>query len=459
MTKNIHLHFILLIGLLCGCMTTKAQNNNGGKSDAIKNEYKSIIESIQFKGLKRTKESYLTLLLTLKVDSIYNDSLLLIDEQRLRNLRSIRTIIHQIDTLENTINSINQKISITYVVEEKRTLLPMINFGRIEGNLFFQLGFLDNNWGGKGNQILTYYQYNDNRHSGNIYYKIPYLKNRNWGASFNLLKWASREPLYFEEGTVLYNYDNNQLGGTILRHFGHHRTLEWGGSFFVEQYKKSEKQILPIDMETPGPSELIQVKSLAKIEYSEYFVNYHSYILDGLTWAVNWQTVYNFSDGTLFNIAQLEAKQYIRIIKSGNLAMRTKIGIATNNNSPFAPFAIDSHLNLRGVGNRVDRGTAQGVLNIEYRQDLFRNHIPGSWGLQLVAFVDSGTWRSPGGTLKDIFNANQTRQFVGGGCRIIFTKIHNAILRIDYGVDLQNRNFTNPINNRQGWVIGFGQYF
>jgi hypothetical protein len=34
-----------------------------------------------------------------------------------------------------------------------------------------------------------------------------------------------------------------------------------------------------------------------------------------------------------------------------------------------APFAVDNNINLRGVGNIIDRGTV--VLNSEYRHTLF----------------------------------------------------------------------------------------
>lgn len=129
--------------------------------------------------------------------------------------------------------------------------------------------------------------------------------------------------------------------------------------------------------------------------------------------------------------------------------MRLKLGISTNNETPFAPFVADSHVNLRGVGNRIDRGTAQAVLNTEYRHTLYER---GEWGAQIVIFSDLGTWRNPGGSLKDLWNPDQFREFVGGGFRLSYQKIYGAVLRIDYGVDLFNRA-------QRGFVLGLGQYF
>ena len=128
---------------------------------------------------------------------------------------------------------------------------------------------------------------------------------------------------------------------------------------------------------------------------------------------------------------------------------RLRIGIANNDNTPFAPFVADSYTNIRGIGNRIDRGTAQVVINAEYRRTLLENK---KWGAQAVVFSDTGTWRNPGGQLKDLVNPDQFRQFLGGGFRLIYNKVYGAVLRVDYGVDIFNPS-------ERGLVIGLGQYF
>ena len=42
--------------------------------------------------------------------------------------------------------------------------------------------------------------------------------------------------------------------------------------------------------------------------------------------------------------------------------------------------------------------------------------------------------------------------FIGGGLRFIYKNAHNAIIRLDYGIDLYNFN-------ERGFVVGLGQYF
>ena len=129
--------------------------------------------------------------------------------------------------------------------------------------------------------------------------------------------------------------------------------------------------------------------------------------------------------------------------------MRFRVGLSTNRQTPFAPFVVSSHVNIRGVGNRINRGTGSLVLNVEYRHTIFDK---GNFAGQLVGFSDAGTWRSAGGPLSDFVDPDLFRHFVGGGVRVIYKKAHNAMLRADYGLDIFNAG-------SRGLVLGLGQYF
>ena len=150
-----------------------------------------------------------------------------------------------------------------------------------------------------------------------------------------------------------------------------------------------------------------------------------------------------------FISANYEGRWYWRAAKTTNVAGQLRVGIGTNNDSPFAPFVIDSNFNLRGVGNRVDRATAQVVINLEIRQTVWEYK---NIAVQLVAFSDSGSWRNPGGELSVLTKKENFRSFIGGGARLILTKVFDSVFRVDYGVDVFDRQ-TN------GLVLGFGQFF
>ena len=403
------------------------------------NHTEYIIENIYFDGLQKTKNTFLSDIIETEIGSSLNVELIQTDIQKLKNISGIGYADYSLDTIQN-------KINLTYKIEEVKTLLPIVKFGGIKNNIWLQVGFVDINWQGKGQTLSAYYQNNDSRHSGQIYYRIPQLKGKPWGFSASLTKWSSREPLYFPEGTVLYDYDNNSLALTAIRRFGYHRNLEFGGTYFIEKYSKSANQSLE---NTPGPASLTQPKWLTKLEYSEDFLNYNYFYLNGLSWKSNLQNVYNTLDKTWFHSLQFQARQYFQLGEKNNIAIRLRAAISTNNDTPFAPFVADSHVNLRGVGNRIDRGTAQLVLNAEYRRTIYHGN---KWAAQAVAFSDLGTWRNPGGELKDILNPDQFRQFLGGGFRLIYQKVYGAVLRVDYGIDIFNPE-------QRGFVIGLGQYF
>lgn len=420
--------------LICYCCSFIVTANVVAQEDNA-----NIISSIRFSGINKTQPIYLKLFVHSKVDEPLFPEIVEADVQRLKNLIGVGNATYHLDTTGQTINLI-------FDIVEVKTLLPIINFGGIRGNVWFQLGFADANWRGKGHFLSGTYQNIDQRHSGGIFYRIPRILRSEWGGSVSLSTWSSREPLFFPEGTVNYDYDIKSVGATAIRNLGVHHTFEFGGTFFLEQYEKSGSQFLE---DTPGPDALTQPKLLGKWEYRANFLNYHFFYLDGLTWRTTIQNVFNTDDQTWFNSLQVQGKYFRRIGKKGNLAFRLRLGLATNNDTPFAPYVLDSNVNIRGVGNRIDRGTAQVILNTEYRHTI---QTSDRWAMQLVVFSDSGTWRNPGGSFDDLLDPDQFRQFIGGGFRLIYRKFYGAVLRIDYGFDTFNKK-------QHGLVIGFGQYF
>jgi len=396
-----------------------------------------MVTDIKFEGLERTDADYLLGIISTTIGERFSQATLEDDVQRLKNLGNISDASYH--------KEINQDdIHITFKLQEVRTLLPVLNAGGIRDNLWLQVGFADINWLGRGQQLSAVYQNSDRRHSGSVFYKNARVKNGNWGYSTSLSRQASREPLYFNDGTVIYEYDNDGIGVTAIRHIDYHQNIEFGGTYFVEKYNRVENL-----SEVEAPLSLTQPKWLGKIVYTNDRLNYDYFYLKGFRLVNNLQGVHNTIDGSLFLSFQLTFSNYIRTSNKGNIAQRLRVGIASNNDSPFAPFVADSHVNIRGIGNRIDRGTAQLILNNEYRHTVYHS---SNWGAQVVGFADLGTWRNPGGSLADLWDRDQFRFFVGGGFRIIYNKLYGASLRVDYGIDIFNKS-------QKGLVIGLGQYF
>lgn len=394
------------------------------------------IKSISFEGLERTKESYVRQFLTIEVGDDLDSAQLETDRIRLTNLEIFGHVHAKTEPTQEGYNVI-------FWCDEFFTLLPIFSFGGIEENFWVQVGASEVNLGGRGNKLTTYYQHYD-RNSFATHLTLERIKQSNWGANINLIKWATLEPLYFGENALDYEYDNWTIGATVIRYFNFRNKLEFGGAFFTEDYSKVTEGTFA------GAPELVsKQKALGKILLTNDYVNYYFFYQNGWKNQLNLQTVRSFNGDSPFYIFFNDLSYSHRITKKGNFASRFRVGLSSNDESPFAPFVLDSYLNIRGVGNRVDRGTGAIILNVEYRHTLFEKE---KVAIQGVLFSDNGSWRNPGGKISDFTQNENLVLFSGGGFRFIHKKIYNAILRVDYGVNLQNRKVS-------GFVLGIGQYF
>ena len=398
--------------------------------------YSQQIVEVKYEGLKKTKPSYPDQFLTFRVGDKLDSAQLEITRQQLVNREMFADV--QFETTAN-----KDGIVVTYIFEELFTLLPIFSFGGIEENFWIQVGVSEVNLAGRGNKLTTYYQYYD-RSSFAAHLTFDRIRQSRWGANINMIKWSTLEPLFFENQTVEYEYDNYTIGGDLIRHFNFTDRVEIGGAFFTENYRKFTEGSFE-----GAPEKVSKNKLLGKVTFVWNRVNYFFYYLNGTHNQLNIQTVQSLDGDPQFYIVFNDLKKFWRSGEKGNFATRLRLGLSTNEESPFAPFVLDSYLNIRGVGNRVDRGTGAIILNAEYRHAFVDRK---KYAVQGVLFSDSGSWRNPGGNFSDFTEKNNLVLFAGGGLRFIHKRIYNAIFRVDYGVNLQQTEIS-------GFVLGIGQYF
>lgn len=397
-----------------------------------------IVDKIKFEGSEHLNTEYLIAILTNKEGDLLEYSKIQKDIQALNSLSGVLASNYSADTIDN-------RIQLTFTIEKRGTVLPIFGIGGNKNNFWWNVGLSEYNLNGKNQKLEVYYLNNDRRHNGKVFFQNDRIKNGTWGYSLDFNRLASLEPLYFRTATVNFDYKNHAIGGSVLKWFGNNTLLTGGGNFFREDYNKNENS----SNETPGPNQLSQNKLLLKVGLEKFNIHYDYFQRSGNTWSLNFQNVKTFGSPGSFNSLTFEGKQYYRPSNKINLAFRLKAAIATNNDSPFAPFVLDSNFNIRGVGNRVDRGTAQVVLNSEFRYALYHQ---SHWAFQAVAFADAGSWRSPGEPLSNIWNLREVILYSGVGARIIYKKQFETIIRIDYGFDAFDKK-------RNGVVVGVGQYF
>ena len=342
----------------------------------------------------------------------------------------------------------NQEYIVKIGVDENFTIIPDINVWTTTNDVFsYKLGLYDYNFLGKNIAFGGFYQYNGFDSYG-INFRAPNLFSKKWGLAVNHQNWKSEEPLFFGNQTANYLYNNISYEALALYQINLQHEIDFGINYFSEKYL-----YLSGDTSPEVPLNLDLDKTLLKFVYSYNNLKYYYQYVNGFKSKLYVQYVTTTNDfQNDFLIAWNDFFYYKRLGKKGNFANRLRLGLASNEDSPFAPFALDNNLNLRGVGILVDRGTGVVVLNSEYRHTVYDK----KWlAIQTNVFTDLGSWRNPGGELSDIIQGDNVRAFAGVGLRVISKKVYNATFRVDYGFSLVNK-FN---GSRGGLVFGVGQYF
>jgi len=396
------------------------------------------IVKIKFSEIEKTQESYLRCFIQSKENTPFDSTKVNNDAQRLRNLQIFKNVTYTVT------DSSTGKI-IEFRCPELFTLLPILNFGGVTDNFWFQIGAMDFNWTGKGYLLGGYYRYYD-RHSFAVYLKAPYLFTKNLGLSADIAKFSTIEPAYFSESLAIYNVDHWNLIANLIYNLDFQNSIEFGGGYLYERYDKNE---IRSGQSAPGPGFRDYHKILAKFLLRNKFINYNSQYLEGHSNELNLENVTTVGDYDLFWKILNISKLFFRPNSNGNLAFRLRLGVSTNKDSPFVPFVLDNYINVRGSGNRTSRGTAEITLNSEYRHTLLEFY----WGaIQGVGFMDISAWRPASGKFSDMFTDKYNVTFGGLGVRFYFKKLNNFIFRMDYGKSLTGKKGS-------GIVFGAGQYF
>jgi outer membrane protein insertion porin family len=391
------------------------------------------IIKVEFNGLTHTKPEFLQAYLTQKVGDVYDSLLTQADRQRMLNLN----ILSQIEVV---IAKTEGGVALTYKCAEMMNTLPIFALGQTENTFWCRAGIQSLNLTGRADKFFAYYQYYD-RHSFYLNYSTDRLNNSDWGITGSLIKWATLEPLTTESGTLNFTYTNYTGYASLQRFLSFRETLDWGVGMFSERFELPEA--MPLETE-----KIIQGrKFLSKLIFRSNHLNYNTFLVDGFYNQLNVEFIHAVEQVQNFITVFNDFRHFSRLSKRFNLANRLRVGIATNDDNPFAPFVLDSYLNIRGVGNRVDRGTGSVVINSELRYTLFDHN---KWAAQGVAFIDFGSWRKPGGSLQDFKKSENMKAFTGLGTRLIYKQAFDTMLRVDVGYDYDKKT---------GVIIGIGQYF
>lgn len=404
-----------------------------------------IISTIEIDGLKRTKESFIRRLVKSKPLAIYDSLVVATDVEKLNRLPGLAKVTH---SLEKTLDG-NYKL--TYIIEENFTIIPGVRIATDNnGEFAYRLSLFEFNLLGRNQLIGGFYQ-NDEFDSFGFFWEAPYLFTNKFGLGVNYQNNVNQEPVFFPEQTLNYKFDSSAFEAYATYEFDFHNNAQLGFIFSKEEYDFLPEQsegILPSDK--PANLEANRATLRGEYEFNDIEIDYQ--YVSGFRSLLDVRLVTgDESDAFLdsFFIGRNDFEYFKRVGEKGNWANRLRVAYASNNENPFAPFTLDNQLNIRGVGNTVDRGTAALVLNTEYRHTFYEK---GWFAVQGNAFIDAGTWRNPGENIGQLFDGTSTKLYPGLGIRFIHKRIFNAVFRLDYGFGV-GEDATN------GLVFGIGQYF
>ncbi|WP_299361602.1 hypothetical protein [Winogradskyella sp.] len=401
------------------------------------------VTTIEIEGNKRTRTKFLKRLAFVNEGSTLDTIRVASDERRFRLLPSVASASSKIEALADG----NYKI--TYTVVENFAIIPGLNVSQdVNDDLAYRVSLFDFNLFGQ-NQIIGGFYSRNVFDSYGFFWEAPNLITRKWGIGVNFQNNVLQEPIFLDdESDVNYKFDSRAFEFRVFYEHNFNNRFELGLNIAKEDYDFLDGD-LPSDI--PEELNLNRLSIVGEYEYNnitnefQYVEGFRSIFTFNVTASADGDT--DFLKNSF--VGRNDFEYFKRIGNGGNWANRLRLGYATNTSSPFAPFALDNQLNIRGVGNVVDRGTASIVLNTEYRQTLYEK---GWFALQGNAFVDAGTWQDPGGEFSDLVQGTNASLFSGLGLRFIHKRIFNAVFRIDYGLSLGKKADS-------GIVFGIGQYF
>ncbi len=396
----------------------------------------STAQKVVFEGLKRTKPSYLLKFMSWE-NRIPTDSLSI--KAGLQSIRNTRFF----NEVESRVEVNGTDTTIFFKCQEIHTALPIFELGATEGNKWIRLGLEDENGLGRGIRTIAFYQYSD-RHSYYLKQSFPLIFNK-WGVSYLLKKWSILEPIAIENRREVLNYTN--WDGELLTNYAfdvNRHNLELGIGYTHETYAQQNDETMLMMPQ----KESVFKRFLLKGTHFLNFLNYNTFYVNGWSNKFFFQASYLTNERRPFHFFSNETTFFKTLPKKGNLALRGRIGISTNDNVFLAPFVLNNYYNIRGVGNRIDRGTASVTLNAEYRQTVWENRL---FGIQVVGFADAGTWRKPDEQFSNMLMSDNMRLFAGVGGRFIYKKAYDFDIRFDYGMGIHGEG--------RGFVFGLGQFF
>lgn len=424
-----------------------------GISVSIKAQSNSTVGALNFVGIKKTKASFLNRIVKVKVGEKLDSLKIKTDVERLKRLDGIAYATYTVEKDKNTYN-------VTYDIKENFSIIPGIRIGEAnDGSFSFRVSAFEFNGLGRNITFGGFYQREVFDGFG-VFLNHPYLFTNKLGLGVNYQDVTTQQPIFFfdrsgtEEVKTQTNYTFTRTGPEVILFYekDFNNRFEFGTRYFKDEYQIIEGDVdnILIDNVSDKPEpKATQLQARLSYEYVDLDLTYQ--YTEGFRNEI--EGSYFFGTQGLLQTEYLlsNTTQYFkRLGSNGNLATQIQLQYSNPVSSEFTPLTIDNQLNTRGSGNTIDRGTAVFALNTEYRHTLYEKNW---FVLQGNSFVDVSAVRRPGLDFDQLLDEEKLRIYPGVGIRFIHKRIFNAVIRLDYGVNVLGKG------DAGGLVFGIGQYF
>jgi len=339
-----------------------------------------LVADLIIRGNKSLKTSFIKLLSETKAGKKLDSTAIEQDIIRLKRLPAVSHAYYQV------FYSHENKYNVFFEIEENFTLNPQVSLYTTNDDEFaFRAGLYEFNTLGRNITFGGFFQ-RDVFNSYGINFRAPFVFNNKIGLALNFQDLTTQEPVFLDNGSAEYKYNNTSFEVLGLYAFNFHHRIEVGVTFFNEDY-----EYLFGATDPSIPQDFGLDKKLLKGVYEYNDLDYDYQYVEGFKNTLNTQYVTvtggQENENILpdFFIFWNDILYFKRIGEKGNWANRLRVGLASNPDSPFAPFSVDNNLNVRGVGNTIDRGTGVILYNTEYRHTFYETD---NIVLQSNGFID-----------------------------------------------------------------------
>ena len=287
------------------------------------------VADLKIQGNEKLKTSFIKSISAIKSSVVLDSSIIEQDILRLKRLPSVSHAYYQV------FHSTENEYYVFYNIEENFTLIPSANVYTTDNDEFaYRLGLYEFNLLGRNITFGSFYQ-KDIYDSYALNFRAPYLFSNKLGLALNLQDLSTQEPVFFDNTSSNYKYNNKSVEILGLYEFNFSNRLEIGLNYFVEDYQYKFGATNP-----NVPQELNVHKWLLKGIYEFNKLDYFYQYVTGFRSQFNFQYVTSTNDMLPdFFIGWNDFFLFKRFGHKGNWANRLRLGLSTNDETPFAPFS------------------------------------------------------------------------------------------------------------------------